>query len=68
MWLSIGGPILGILIAIITYKILKWLKYKKILFIVFSINICYFTFYIAESDFFKIKVSGILAIVMLGLY
>ena len=32
------------------------------------IMICYMTFYISESDFFKLKVSGILALVVLGLY
>lgn len=30
--------------------------------------VCYLTFYLSESDFFKIKVSGILALVVLGLY
>ena len=38
------------------------------MFIVVSILVCYLTFYISESDFIKIKVSGILALVVLGLY
>lgn len=33
-----------------------------------TILCCYFTFYLSESDFIKIKVSGILALVVLGLY
>lgn len=37
-------------------------------FLILSIICCYFTFYLAESEFFELKVSGILALVVLGVY
>lgn len=63
---SLGGPLLGLLVgAIISY----WIK-KIIRDSVLSINVtfvgAFLCFYIAE--FTWVKVSGILAIVTLGLY
>ena len=63
---SLGGPLLGIFVGII---ISYWLK-KIIRDSVLSINVtfvgAYLCFYIAE--FTAVKVSGILSIVVLGLY
>ena len=38
----------------------RFLEYNSV-FIIMTVLVCYFTFYISESDFLKIKVSGILA-------
>lgn len=37
-------------------------------FVLMTVWLAYFTFYICESTFLKIHVSGILALVILGLY
>ena len=66
--LSAGGPILGLIIAIIFYQIMKNLLHSHVIFVILSIVVCYFTFFLSESDFLGIKVSGILALVVLGLY
>jgi NhaP-type Na+/H+ or K+/H+ antiporter len=66
--LSIGGPLIGLAIGIITYPIMKRLIHTPTVFVIMSIIICYSTFFISESDNFKIKVSGILALVTVGLY
>ncbi len=66
--LSFGGPILGLLVGIIFYQIFKTLINSPSVFVVLSIIVCYLTFYLSESDFVKLKVSGILALVVLGLY
>lgn len=66
--LSFGGPALGIVIAFIFYQIMKYLLKSPNAFVIMSIISCYLTFFICESDHLKIKVSGILALVVLGLY
>ena len=64
--IALGGPLLGLLIGIL---ISFWIK-RIIRDYVLSINVtfigAYLTFYIAE--FTWVKVSGILAVVTLGLY
>ena len=52
----------------ISYPILKLIIKHDNLFVLSTVIVTYFTFYMAESDFFKIKVSGILAVVALGVY
>lgn len=37
-------------------------------FVLMTVWLAYFTFYLSESSFLKIHVSGILALVVLGLY
>lgn len=65
--LSFGGPAFGIAMGIIFLPIMKFLiVYPKILIVV-TFLVAYLTFYLAESNFFEIKVSGILALVALGL-
>lgn len=66
--LSFGGPALGILIGLVFYQIMKNLLNAPNAFVIMSILSCYLTFFISESDHVKIKVSGILALVVLGLY
>lgn len=66
--LALGGPLFGILIALISYPILKRIIKHENLFVLSTVLITYFTFYMAESAVFKIHVSGILAVVALGIY
>ena len=66
--LSIGGPALGLFVAVIFYQIMKRFLNSSMVFVVMSVLVCYLTFYLSESDFLEIKVSGILALVVLGLY
>lgn len=66
--LALGGPALGLIIGYIAYPILKKILKFESLFVIATVILAYMTFYLAESDTFKIKVSGILALVALGLY
>lgn len=63
-----GGPALGLLIAMIFYPLLKTIIHHESFFVVSTVILAYLTFFIAESTFFKIYVSGILAVVTLGVY
>jgi NhaP-type Na+/H+ or K+/H+ antiporter len=63
--LSFGGPLLGLLMYGILYNWLKHIHFKPILEVNLTICFAYLTFYIAEHPL--IHVSGILAIVTLGL-
>lgn len=66
--LAVGGPLFGYIIALIFYPILKKiLKYENA-FVISTVILAYSTFFLAESGIFKIHVSGILALVVLGLY
>lgn len=47
---------------------MKHLLHYPSIFVIMSIVVTYLTFYLSESDLFKLKVSGILALVVLGLY
>jgi len=66
--LSVGGPVLGFFMGICSYQIMKRFLENHSVFVLMSVLVCYLTFYLAESDFLKLKVSGILALVVLGLY
>ena len=66
--LALGGPALGLLIAFIFYPLLKTMINYEAFFVVSTVILAYFTFFLAESTFFKIYVSGILAVVTLGVY
>lgn len=66
--LALGGPLLGLLIAVIFYPILKSIIHYESFFVVSTVILAYMTFFIAESTFFKIYVSGILAVCALGIY
>mmetsp|Transcript_29366 Transcript_29366/g.44326 ORF Transcript_29366/g.44326 Transcript_29366/m.44326 type:complete len:327 (+) Transcript_29366:728-1708(+) len=64
--LSIGGPLLGILGGIIMSFILKRIHNQFVLEVNTTIFISYLIFFIAEST--AVHVSGILAVVAMGLY
>ena len=66
--LSVGGPALGLFIGVLAYPILKKIMNGHAIFVLGTILLSYFTFYICESEFFKIHVSGILALVCQGVY
>ena len=66
--LSVGGPVFGFFIGVVFCWIMKRLLDSKIIFVIASIVVCYLTFFICESEYLGIKVSGILALVVLGLY
>lgn len=66
--LALGGPLLGFLMGFFFYPILKKIMKFESSFVISTVILAYFTFYISESEIFKIKVSGILALVVLGLY
>ena len=64
--LSIGGPLLGLIGGIILSELLKRIHNNAVLEVNATIFTSYLIFYIAEST--SLHVSGILAIVTLGLY
>ncbi len=66
--LSVGGPAVGLLCALIFYHIMKSFLNHTFYFVIFTVLCAYTTFYICESAFLEIKVSGILALVVLGIY
>lgn len=61
-----GGPILGVVIGFIGSIWLRKIVRDEVLTVTVTFVSCYITFYIAEFTF--LKVSGILAIVSLGLF
>ena len=63
---SLGGPMLGFLIGVIISLWLKFVINDSILSTNITFFAAYFCYYIAEYSF--LKVSGILSIVVLGLY
>mmetsp|Transcript_5431 Transcript_5431/g.9149 ORF Transcript_5431/g.9149 Transcript_5431/m.9149 type:complete len:461 (+) Transcript_5431:541-1923(+) len=64
--LSFGGPLLGILVGVIVSAILKRIHNNFVLEVNTTIFASYLLFFVAEST--SVHVSGILAIVALGLY
>ena len=64
--IAIGGPLLGILFGFLTSLWLKRIVRDDVLTANLTFVSCYLCFYIAE--FTWVKVSGILSIVVLGLY
>jgi NhaP-type Na+/H+ or K+/H+ antiporter len=64
--LSVGGPLVGVLCGLgISYWVKRIIR-DNVLSVTVMVVGAYFCFYIAELTF--LKVSGILAIVTLGLY
>ena len=66
--LSLGGPLLGLAIGMISLPILKRVTHYHKILVVMTFFVAYLTFFLSESTFFGIRVSGILALVILGLY
>ena len=64
--LTIGGPILGIIIGMITLWVLKRIHFDSTSDITITLVACYGVFIIAEG-MLPFQVSGILAVVSLGL-
>ena len=64
--LSLGGPILGIIAGIILSLLLSRIHNNGVLEVNATIFVSYFAFYVAENTI--LHVSGILAIMSLGLY
>jgi NhaP-type Na+/H+ or K+/H+ antiporter len=64
--LSFGGPLLGVIGGIVMSAILKKIHNNGVLEVNSTIFVSYLVFFIAE--FTPVHVSGILAIVFLGLY
>ena len=63
--LAIGGPLLGIAFGILAIIVSYFLKRGMTLFLNLILISCYITFFVAEK--FNLGVSGILALVALGL-
>ena len=64
--LSVGGPLLGILCGVIMSFLLRRIHNNFVLEVNTTIFISYLLFFIAEST--SVHVSGILAVVAMGLY
>ena len=64
--LSLGGPLLGLITGVLVTAIIKRIHNNFVLEVNTTIFACYLMFYVAEST--SLKVSGILALVALGLY
>lgn len=63
---SIGGPLLGILFGMVVSFWIKRIIRDSVLTVTVTVVGAYLCFYLAEFTF--LKVSGILSIVVLGLY
>lgn len=61
-----GGPLLGVICGVIFSIWLRKVIRDEVLTVTITFVACYICFYLAEFTFFK--VSGILAIVSLGLF
>lgn len=66
--LAFGGPAFGLAIAFLFYPLMKKMLKYPFSFVIATVIMAYGTFYLAESAFFKIHVSGILALVVMGLF
>ena len=66
--LSFGGAAFGLVLGFIAYSILRRTTQNPKLFVVLNISFCYLVFFLSESSFFKIHVSGILALVIYGIF
>jgi NhaP-type Na+/H+ or K+/H+ antiporter len=64
--LSFGGPLLGLLTGVLVTGIIRRIHNNFVLEVNTTIFACYLMFFVAEST--SLKVSGILALVALGLY
>jgi NhaP-type Na+/H+ or K+/H+ antiporter len=64
--LSLGGPLLGLLTGAVVTALIKRIHNNFVLEVNTTIFACYLMFFVAEST--SLKVSGILALVALGLY
>lgn len=64
--ISIGGPLLGLVVGIACTQWLKRILNNDVLIANITFVSCYTVFYIAE--FTWVRVSGILSVVCLGLY
>jgi NhaP-type Na+/H+ or K+/H+ antiporter len=65
--LTLGGSALGLVSGIIFSPLMKIMNNENLV-VVFSFIATYLTFFIAESEMIGFGVSGILAVVVLGLY
>ena len=66
--LTIGGAILGIVFAVASTWWIRRVFNDGILVVSITIISCYLVFFIAENVDIGVKVSGIIALVSLGLY
>ena len=64
--LSGGGVILGLVGGYIMAWLISRIKYNQVLEINATVSVSYMIFYVAEST--ELKVSGIISIVVMGLY
>lgn len=65
--LTFGGIGLGLLLGFVSNPLFKMLRNEKLV-VVMSLKVAYLTFFLAESQFLGLHVSGILAVVVLGLF
>jgi NhaP-type Na+/H+ or K+/H+ antiporter len=66
--LSIGGVILGIIFGFISSFWIKRIFNDEILVVNITLLSCYLVFFVAENINFGFKISGIIALVSLGLF
>ena len=66
--LTIGGCLLGIIGGMVASYLIKQFRTDPILTLNVTFCSCFLVFYIAENIDLGIKISGILALVSLGLY
>jgi len=64
--IAIGGPILGVIVGLVGSLWLRRIIRDEVLTVTVTFVACYVAFFLAEFTF--LKVSGILAIVSLGLF
>lgn len=66
--LTVGGVLLGLIFAVISTYWIRRIFNDGILVVNITIISCYMVYFIAENIDIGIKVSGIIALVSLGLY
>jgi len=66
--LTIGAIVLGVIFGMISTFLIKLVKSDSILTINITVTMCYILYFICEFVNIGIRISGIMALVSIGLY
>lgn len=66
--LTIGAIVLGVIFGMISTFLIKLVKKDSILTINITVGMCYLLYFVSEFVYLGIRISGIMALVSIGLY
>jgi NhaP-type Na+/H+ or K+/H+ antiporter len=66
--LTVGAIVLGVIFGMISTFLIKLVKKDSILTINITVAMCYILYFISEFVYLGIRISGIMALVSIGLY